>query len=178
MKSDPSQPQNESPTLDAASIAESTAVEGTNETTTSPTVQPSLSSSDGDTTKKGQKTKAKDREEKGSNLVGNILNLVSTDLNNVVDGRDFPMLLVALPLHAVFCIAFLYQVLGWSAIVGIMTMFALFPLPGWIASKMQTVQKEKMKMVSRASPLILRNFVSLRYFCCRRMRVSKLFLRS
>lgn len=162
MKSDLSQsplvtpPQTEPPTPDTASITESMAVEGMNETTTtttSPTIQSSPSPSDGDTTNKGKKARSKDGKdekgtEKGSNLVGTITNLVSTDLNNLVNGRDFPLLIISLPLNVTFSIVFLYRIIGWSAIVGMMTMVALYPLPGWIASKMQGIQKEKMKIVS------------------------------
>jgi hypothetical protein len=46
------------------------------------------------------------------------------------------------------CIWFLYNVLGWSAFVGMATMFALFPIPGTVAGKIQRVQKETMKRVS------------------------------
>ena len=155
-----SRPPTEPSTPDTASVSESAtashSVEGTNETTTSTLVVQSSSSTDGDSIKKG-KGKGEDKEEekkeaeKGSNLVGKITNLVSTDLNNIVDGRDFPMLFVSLPLQIALCIVFLYKVLGWSAIVGMVVMVALYPLPGWIASKMQDVQKEKMKIVSHPS---------------------------
>jgi len=180
-----SRPPTEPSTPDTASVAESTAVnhsvEGTNETTTHTlTVQSSPSSSDGDSTKKGKKSKGEDKEgekkgEKGSNLVGKITNLVSTDLNNIVDGRDFPMLFMALPLQIILCIVFLYNVLGWSAIVGMVVMLVLYPLPGWVASKMQGVQQGKMKIVSHASPFTLCNSVSLRSsFFCRRTPVFRL----
>ena len=155
-----SRPPTEPSTPDPASVAESTSVnhsvEGTNETTTSTlTAQSSPSSSDRDSTKKSKKSKkskVEDKEEgkkggKGSNLVGKITNLVSTDLNNIVDGRDFPMLFISLPLQIVLCIVFLYKVLGWSALVGIGVMLVLYPLPGWVASKMQGVQREKMRKV-------------------------------
>jgi len=168
-----SRPPTEPSTPETASVAESTtanhSVEGTNESTTSTlTAQSSSSSSsDRDSTKKGKKSKGEDKGEgkkggKGSNLVGKITNLVSTDLNNIVDGRDFPMLFISLPLQIVLCIVFLYKLLGWSAIVGMGVMLALYPLPGWVASKMQGVQKEKMKMVGH-SPFALCNTASLRY---------------
>lgn len=158
-----SRPPTEPSTPDTASVAESAtanhSVEGTNETTPSTlAVQSSSSSTDGDSIKKGKKDKGDDKEEekkktdKGSNLVGKITNLVSTDLNNIVDGRDFPMLLISLPLQIVLCIVFLYKVLGWSAIVGTAVMISLYPLPGWIASKMQDVQTERMKIVSHVPP--------------------------
>ena len=179
--SSPSRPPTEPSTPDTASVAESTtashSVEGTNETTTSTlTVQSPPSSSDGDSTKKGQ-GKDKEEEKKGeneSNLVGKITNLVSTDLNNIVDGKDFPALFVSLPLQVIFCIVFLYKVLGWSAIVGMVMMVTLYPLPGWVASKMQNVQREKMRIVSDILPFTSCGSVSLRFFFYRRTRVFRL----
>ena len=169
-----SRPPTEPPTPDTASTAESTVVERINEST-APSPSP-----DGDATKKGNKTEGKDGEgeqgsEKGSNLVGKITNLVSTDLGNLVDGRDFPVLFISLPLHVIFCVVFLYRILGWSAIAGTVTMVALYPIPGWIASKMQTVQKERMKFVSHSSPMISREFL---LFYCRPMRAFRSFLKS
>lgn len=51
--------------------------------------------------------------EKGGNLVGKINNLVSTDLNNIIDGRDFLLIAVACPIQIILCIVFLYTILGW-----------------------------------------------------------------
>lgn len=36
---------------------------------------------------------------------------------------------------------------GFSAVVGLVTMVALFPLPGWVASKVNTVQTKRMEKV-------------------------------
>jgi len=181
-ESSTSRPPTEPSTPDTASVAESAtashSAEGTNETTTSTlTVQSSPSSTDGDSIKKGKKGKGEDKEEekaeKGSNLVGKITNLVSTDLNNIVDGRDFPMLFISLPLQIVLCIVFLYKILGWSAIVGMVTMLSLYPLPGWVASKMQDVQKGKMKIVSHVPRFAPHGLASSQFFY-RRMRVFRL----
>lgn len=49
------------------------------------------------------------------------------------------------PLQIVICIWFLYVVLGWSAFAGLATMILTFPVPGWIASKVHTISKERMK---------------------------------
>jgi len=177
-----SRPPTEPSTPDTASVAESAtvihSVEGTTETATPTlTAQSSPSSTDGDSINKAKKGKGEEKEEKkaekGSNLVGKITNLVSTDLNNIVEGRDFPMLLISLPLQIILCIVFLYKVLGWSAIVGMVTMLSLYPLPGWIASKLQDVQTEKMKVVSHASPFTSRDSASF-LFPRRRTRVFRL----
>lgn len=62
---------------------------------------------------KASKQTDKDGHSSADNLVGKINNLVTTDLNNIVDSRDFMMVLVYLPLQITLCITFLYFVLGW-----------------------------------------------------------------
>ena len=48
-----------------------------------------------------------------SNLIGKINNLVTTDLENIVDSRDFLLVLIDIPLKVTLSIVFLYGVLGW-----------------------------------------------------------------
>jgi hypothetical protein len=67
---------------------------------------------------KGKATKApkdsdKDEHASGENLVGKINNLVTTDLANIVEARDFLLAAVYIPLQITLCIVFLYAVLGW-----------------------------------------------------------------
>ncbi|KZV67808.1 P-loop containing nucleoside triphosphate hydrolase protein [Peniophora sp. CONT] len=81
----------------------------------------------------------------GSNLTGRINNLVATDTANITAGRDFLFLVLYSPLQCVVAIYFLYALLGWSALVGLALMVASLPLPGWIASKMQDIQRTAMK---------------------------------
>ena len=59
----------------------------------------------------------------------------------------FPLVLY-FPLQVVVCIWFLYNILGWSAFIGMVVMIALFSIPGVVAGKIQKVQKETMKCVS------------------------------
>ncbi|KAH9939278.1 uncharacterized protein BXZ73DRAFT_99482 [Epithele typhae] len=79
------------------------------------------------------------------NLVGKINNLVTTDATNIVNGRDFLFLVIYAPVQIISCITFLYILLGWSALVGLGSIIILFPLPGYLASKLQKVSQEKMK---------------------------------
>ncbi|KAJ6574743.1 P-loop containing nucleoside triphosphate hydrolase protein [Mycena capillaripes] len=80
-----------------------------------------------------------------SNLVGKITNLVTTDLGNITDSRDFLFLFLLIPLEIILCVIFLYKVLGWSAFVGMGVMVLLFPLPGYVAKMVQTVQQQRLK---------------------------------
>ncbi|KAH9967588.1 hypothetical protein BC827DRAFT_1264378 [Russula dissimulans] len=88
-----------------------------------------------------------DNEDPGrsSTLVGKMNNLVSTDLDNIIEGWDFLVVVLYLPFQVALCIWFLYSILGWSAFVGLIAMVSLFPVPGIIANKIQKAQKETMK---------------------------------
>ncbi|KAH7922933.1 hypothetical protein BV22DRAFT_1197033 [Leucogyrophana mollusca] len=140
-------------TPDTASIAESSTPDDEVGTSGSEeeTLQPS-SASVTSSSRKG-KQKAKDAKEtndtrmpksSADNLVGKINNLVTTDLNNITDGRDLLLVGLYIPLQVGLCIWFLYNILGWSALVGLAVMILLFPLPGYVAQKIQTVQVTKM----------------------------------
>ena len=56
-------------------------------------------------------------------------------------------LVVRTPVLVAIGIWFLYDVLGWSAFVGLSAIIILFPLPGYVAKLIQKVQKERMKKV-------------------------------
>ncbi len=69
------------------------------------------------------------------------------------------------------CVWFLYNILGWSAVVGMAVMIALFPIPGIVAGKIQNVQKEAVRRVS----ILLYQCLGVGvYFAVRRMRVCRL----
>lgn len=55
----------------------------------------------------------KDKDSKATNLVGKINNLISTDLENITEGRDFFFVLVYAPLNIILGMAFLYVLLDW-----------------------------------------------------------------
>ena len=69
------------------------------------------------------------------------------------------------------CVWFLYNILGWSAFLGMAVMIALFPIPGVIAGKIQKVQRETMK---RVSILPYQGFDVGVYFVVRRTRAFRL----
>ncbi|KAJ7284876.1 P-loop containing nucleoside triphosphate hydrolase protein [Mycena rebaudengoi] len=78
-------------------------------------------------------------------LTGKINNLFTTDLGNIVDGRDFLYLALYMPLQIAACIWFLHSLLGWAVWVGLGSIIALAPLPGLIAKYVQSVQRERLK---------------------------------
>ncbi|TFK30740.1 ATP-binding cassette transporter [Coprinopsis marcescibilis] len=101
-------------------------------------------SSDG-TSDAGKAKADKEGSSSAKNLIGKINNLVTTDLGNIVDSRDFLYILIYIPLQISLCILFLYKVLGWSSFVGLAVMVLLFPLPGYVAKLVQDVQVIRLK---------------------------------
>lgn len=111
---------------------------------------------------KGQASKPADQGSSSpSNLIGKINNLVTTDLGNIVDSRDFLYMVLYTPVQIVVGMIFLYNLLGWryvetphrrsdcsrfgSTFVGLGVMVALFPIPGYITKLVQDVQVVRLK---------------------------------
>ncbi|KAF9243737.1 hypothetical protein BU15DRAFT_59613 [Melanogaster broomeanus] len=81
------------------------------------------------------KTQAKKPKSSADNLVGKINNLVTTDLGNIIDGRDFLLICKVLVCQS--------DVVSGSYTVS--WVGGCFPLPGIIASRIQTAQMKKME---------------------------------
>ncbi|KAJ7512528.1 P-loop containing nucleoside triphosphate hydrolase protein [Mycena galericulata] len=115
---------------------------------TSSTVQASSSSVKSGAGKEPAKP-AKEKKEEGKkpegSMVGKINNLVTTDLGNIGNSRDFLVLLIYVPCQLAFGIWFLYVLLGWSVWVGLASIILLAPLPGYMAKLVQSVQRERLK---------------------------------
>ncbi|KAH9059056.1 hypothetical protein EDB87DRAFT_1577854 [Lactarius vividus] len=140
--------RSEATTPDSGSVVEINIVSeeagGSDEETRSEQSKIAASSINGERKEENSRS---DSDEAGgsSNLVGKMNNLVSTDLENLGDGRDFLLLVLYIPLQMVICIWFLCSILGWSAFAGMAVMVALFPIPGTVAGKIQKIQRETMK---------------------------------
>ncbi|KAH7337951.1 P-loop containing nucleoside triphosphate hydrolase protein [Rhizoctonia solani] len=92
-------------------------------------------------------TKGNKQDDEEPNLIGEINNLMSTDLGNIVDGRNFVFLATYAPIQITCPALLLYWILGWSAVVGMTCMALFFPLPGRVAHLVNRIQGKKMKKV-------------------------------
>ncbi|KAJ6504343.1 hypothetical protein C8R47DRAFT_1316459 [Mycena vitilis] len=81
----------------------------------------------------------------GANLQGRINTLLTVDRNNIAQARNVLFLFVLVPIQVVGSLVLLYKVLGWSAFVGMGTMVALSPLPGYVAKILSTVRKQVLE---------------------------------
>ncbi|KAF4608742.1 hypothetical protein EYR40_001089 [Pleurotus pulmonarius] len=111
----------------------------------SPTPDDSEASTNAEPAKPDKPTADNTGSREDGNFVGKLTNLMSTDTSNISTAGDFLFLVVYIPLQMAFGIVFLYFVLGWSAFVGLASMVLLFPLPGYVASRLQGVQQQQMK---------------------------------
>ncbi|QRW27528.1 ABC transporter transmembrane region [Rhizoctonia solani] len=96
-------------------------------------------------------------ENKGNdslNLIGRINNLMSTDLENVTGGSYFLFVLVYAPAQFIISVVFLYNILGWSAIIGMCFMVLSFPIPGKLAQLVNDVEKKQMKKTDERVQII------------------------
>ncbi|KAJ7680686.1 hypothetical protein DFH06DRAFT_1163946 [Mycena polygramma] len=84
-------------------------------------------------------------EKANANLLGKMTNLVTTDLGHINEARNILFLVILVPIQVIGSVIFLYQVLGWSAFVGMGVMVCLFPLPGWVSKLQQAAQKATLK---------------------------------
>ncbi|KAI0644413.1 multidrug resistance-associated ABC transporter [Trametes meyenii] len=78
-------------------------------------------------------------------LVGKLNNLITSDLANITEGnKQWLVILVQTPMRICVAIAFVYKILGWSALVGLGTLVAMLPVPGYLSSWIQSYQKGMM----------------------------------
>ncbi|KAG9126894.1 hypothetical protein FRC07_001505 [Ceratobasidium sp. 392] len=78
-------------------------------------------------------------------LTGKINNLMSEDLMHITDGRDFLYIILFTPIQLIVSAVFLYQTLGWSALIGMAFQILSLPIPGKVAELTNKYQVEKMQ---------------------------------
>ncbi|KAF5368905.1 hypothetical protein D9758_002958 [Tetrapyrgos nigripes] len=86
-----------------------------------------------------------EKTSESSNMIGKINNLVTTDLQNIVDAKSWVLFAVHTPLQMALSVIFLHAILGWSAFVGLAVIVLCFPIPGFLAKLGQKYSKLKMK---------------------------------
>lgn len=77
--------------------------------------------------------------------VGMINNLMSTDLDQLTEARDFFLLIGSAPIELVFAVWFLYDLLGWSSLVGVALMLLSMAVPGITAKILARIQVKSRK---------------------------------
>ncbi|EIN07961.1 P-loop containing nucleoside triphosphate hydrolase protein [Punctularia strigosozonata HHB-11173 SS5] len=122
-----------------------TVAESDTERSPSPTASTATATPSEADLSKDKKDGAKSDEKKSAKqIVGKINNLVTSDLSSLSQARDWPYLIEAVV--ATFgSVFFLYNLLGWSAFVGIAVIVAGLPIPTWISKLTLASGKKKME---------------------------------
>lgn len=92
------------------------------------------------------KSQPKPEDKTTVSSVGRLSNLMSADIDSLVNGRDIILSGVGLPIAWGLSLYGLYVMLDWAAFVGIAIMVALSPLPIYISGKMAGEQRGIKKM--------------------------------
>lgn len=107
---------------DKSTITEDQSVERSPEASTSSTVVVHAASATEETIAEADTDKSKDLvkgasppagEKKKDNLIGKINTLITVDIDNVANGKDFLMIALQVPFEMLLATIFLYVVLGW-----------------------------------------------------------------
>ncbi|KAF8515052.1 ATP-binding cassette transporter [Hysterangium stoloniferum] len=101
-------------------------------------------------------------DSRSNNLAGKITNLITTDLSNIADGREFIYIAIYGPLQFSISAWFLYVILDWSAIVGIALTAICIPLPGYIITLLNKVQTERMKKTDARVQSVIETLSAIR----------------
>ncbi|EIN07962.1 P-loop containing nucleoside triphosphate hydrolase protein [Punctularia strigosozonata HHB-11173 SS5] len=97
-----------------------------------------------DNAKAKQDKKDEDNEKQNEKqMIGRINNIITTDVSAMQQARDFPQLLSGLS-ATIISVFFLYDLLGWSAFVGIAVAVITLPVPAWAATQMMDSTRKKM----------------------------------
>jgi len=62
----------------------------------------------------------------------------------LIAGRDLPLVFVFTPIQLVLCVVFLYKILSWSSLVGMLVMVVTMPIPGVFTKYNARFQQERM----------------------------------
>ena len=83
---------------------------------------------------------------KKESTVGEIVNLMSVDVQKFMDLLPYVNVLWSSLLQIALATYFIYEELGWPAFVGVAILFVSMPLNGYLASLMRKFQLEQMKL--------------------------------
>jgi ABC-type multidrug transport system fused ATPase/permease subunit len=110
----------------------------------------------------GADASASEKIEKTASIVGRITTLMSADIDQIMESRDLFLFVVYGPLQIILGTIFLYQILSWSALVGMASGFLTLPLPGLLAKLLNTAQKDLMQLTDKRVQAVTEALTTLR----------------
>lgn len=97
----------------------------------------------------------------------NLTSLMSYDVDAIYNSRDIFFVGTGVPISVVIAMVFLYRMLGWPSLFGVLTLICLTPLPAMASRKVSRIQRSVMQATdARLSKIseYLNSIRSLKYF--------------
>ncbi|KAK6462759.1 P-loop containing nucleoside triphosphate hydrolase protein [Scheffersomyces coipomensis] len=124
-----------------------------------------------------QKSLKLSAESKMKTSSGDIINLMSVDVNRIQNVTQNLSILVLAPLDIILCILSLWPLLGKATLSGIAVMFLLVPLNTIIVKRYRVLNKKQMKLKDARSRIvneILTSIKSIKLYAWEKPMLSKL----
>lgn len=117
-------------------------------------------------------------ESKLKSSTGDIVNLMTVDINRIQDVSQNLSTLILAPMELVLCVISLWSLLGKSTLSGVFTMLLLIPLNTIIVKYIRSMNKTQMKLKDNRSRIIneiLSSIKSIKLYAWEVPMLSKLF---
>lgn len=75
----------------------------------------------------------------------NLTTLMSYDVDAIYNSRDIFHVSTSAPISITFALVFLYRIIGWPSLLGVLTMLILTPLPALASRKVLKIQRSVMQ---------------------------------
>ena len=97
----------------------------------------------------------------------NLTSLMSYDVDAIYNSRDIFYVATACPVSTTIAMVFLYRMLGWPSLLGVVVLFLLTPLPALVSRKISRIQQSVLRATDvRLSKIseFLNSIRTLKYF--------------
>jgi hypothetical protein len=102
------------------------------------------------------------KKKQNTTSAGRLANLMSADIDAIVNGRDVVLVVMGLPTATVLALVGLYKLLAWPALVGISVMVLCSPVAMLLAQQMIGIQREMRKIQDSRISVVSEYLASIR----------------
>ncbi|KAI1083391.1 ABC transporter [Whalleya microplaca] len=102
------------------------------------------------------------KDQQATTSTGRLANLMGADVDTVTRGRDIVLVGFGVTSGSIVSLIGLYKLLDWSALVGIVTMLLLSPLPVLIGRRMVGIQRDMKRIQDSRISVISEYLTSIR----------------
>lgn len=105
--------------------------------------------------------------EPGKSDQADLISLMSYDVNAIYNSRDIFFVFTGVPISTTIAMVFLYRMLGWPSLFGVLALICMTPLPALASRKVSRIQRSVMQATdSRLSKIseYLNSVRPLKYF--------------